>query len=227
MSIIKIDKVDKSFDDKVVFKDFSLTIESGKNTCILGKSGQGKTTLINMIAGIEKVDGGSIDVGNLRFSFVFQDPNLLPWLTVMENIEYVLKGDVDKSSVIKVLEKLSIAEDIDSYPAELSGGMKQRVALARALLYSSDVILMDEPFQNLDIKTREQSIELYEELMREMAVNFVFVSHNIDDAVRMADEVVVLRGQGNRGVIKINKSSYGIGFKEKLFEVLQTEEITY
>ncbi len=221
MSMVVLDTISKRYGEKVVFDEFSLQIDPTKNTCILGKSGQGKTTLLHMVAGIEKATSGYIDTGELRFSFVFQEPNLLPWLDVVENIEYVLKEKVAQSAILEVLRKLSIEGEADSYPSELSGGMKQRVALARALLYPSDVVLMDEPFQNLDMNTREQSIALYEELLRERGVRVLFVSHSIDDAVRLADEVVVLRGQGNHDVMRCSKEEHGEKLRERLLDALK------
>ncbi len=202
MKKIMIDKLHKSYANKTIFKDFSLEIAADKNTCILGESGQGKTTLLKMIAGIEKIDGGSIDSGQIKFSIVFQEPMLLPWLTVRENIAYVLKEKLDETVLIKVLKKLAIDSEVDSYPSELSGGMKQRVALARAILYKADIILMDEPFQNLDVKSKLKSIELYKEVIQELGVNVVFVSHDIDEAIKLADEIIVLKGCYNRETLQ-------------------------
>ncbi len=223
MSKIIIKQLNKSYANKTVFKDFCLEIDANKNTCILGESGQGKTTLLKMIAGIEKIDSGTIDSGAIDFSIVFQEPMLLPWLTVRQNIAYVLKRKLDNALLMPVLEKLSIDSEVDSYPAELSGGMKQRVALARAILYKADIILMDEPFQNLDIKSKAKSIDLYKEVMKGLGVNFVFVSHDIDEAIKLADDIIVLKGLYNSETLTFTNKEEGI--KTKIMDLMNVSKV--
>ncbi len=201
MSKILIQNIFKSYGDKVIFEDFSLELDSNKNTSILGISGQGKTTLLNLLAGIENLDKGIIDKGKLKFSYVFQEPVLLPWATVYENIKYVSKSKNDDSKIMETLEKLSIQKEVNAYPNELSGGMKQRVALARAVMYEADVILMDEPFQNLDADCKKRTLKLYRELMQNSNINFILVSHNIEEALGIADNILVLKGDKNREAI--------------------------
>ncbi|PID80406.1 MAG: ABC transporter [Clostridiales bacterium] len=198
MPKINIQNITKRFASKVVFEDFSVTFDAAKNTAILGASGQGKTTLLNLLAGIEKVDSGAIDRGGLKFSYVFQEPVLLPWATVYQNLQYVAKDERAHNRILEVLEKLSLRDELDAYPAELSGGMKQRVALARAVLFEADVILMDEPFQNLDAQSKASAIELYKTLRAQSNINFIIVTHNIDEALSVADNLLILKGEKNK-----------------------------
>ncbi len=220
MRKIVFKEIYKSFGDKTVFENFSLDLDANKNTSILGASGQGKTTLLNMLAGIEKADSGLIDRGDIKLSYVFQDPVLLPWATVHENLEYVARDKVDHAKIIEVLSKLSIEKEINSYPCQLSGGMRQRVALARAIMVNADVILMDEPFQNLDVKSKERSIQLYRELMENSGIHFIFVSHNIEEALRVADDLLILRGRNNRETLFYSDKEDFDRIRETIQEVI-------
>ncbi len=195
-----INNLCKSYGDKVVLKDFSLNIEPGTIMCITGESGCGKTTLLNLIAGIIKPDSGSIDIGQNTVSYLFQEPRLLPWRTALENVAIALKGD--KQMAKEALEMVNLGDSLDKYPSELSGGMKQRVAMARAFSYSSSLILMDEPFQNLDVKLKNTLLYQFLKLWNQEKKTVLWVTHDITEACLVADLVVCV----SSNPMKINRT---------------------
>lgn len=204
--MIKIRDLIKKFNDHYVFNNLNLDIESDKITVILGKSGCGKTTLLRLISNLEKYDSGSINTNNLKFSYVFQEPRLFPWLTVFENIQAITNLPSDE--IYRMIRMVDLEKFSNSYPDELSGGMKSRVSLARAFAYKPNFLLMDEPFSNLDDFTR---IKMQEELLKlynKENVGILFVTHNIDEALTIADKIIVLK----KGKIY---SSYNINSKKR------------
>ena len=180
----------------------SLAAEPGEFTCLIGASGCGKSTLLNLVAGLDQPTSGEISVGG-RVALMFQEPGLFPWLTAQGNVELALRA----RGVRKAERKQRAAELLDAVhltgfgkkrPHELSGGMRQRVALARALAQDADVLLMDEPFGALDAMTRDL---LHDELDRVCAgrqLTIIFVTHNVREAVRLGDRVVVLSSRPGR-----------------------------
>lgn len=190
----------KFYGDKVVLKDFSLDIKPGTIVCITGESGCGKTTLLNLIAGIIKPNSGSIDIGQNTVSYLFQEPRLLPWRTALENVAIALKGD--KQMAKEALEMVNLGDSLDKYPSELSGGMKQRVAMARAFSYSSSLILMDEPFQNLDVKLKNTLLYQFLKLWNQEKKTVLWVTHDITEACLAADLVVCV----SSNPMKINRT---------------------
>ncbi|AKC95196.1 hypothetical protein VC03_01215 [Sneathia vaginalis] len=204
--MIEIRDLIKKFNDHYVFNNLNLDIESDKITVILGKSGCGKTTLLRLISNLEKYDSGSINTNNLKFSYVFQEPRLFPWLTVFENIQAITNLPSDE--IYRMIRMVDLEKFSNSYPDELSGGMKSRVSLARAFAYKPNFLLMDEPFSNLDDFTR---IKMQEELLKlynKENVGILFVTHNIDEALTIADKIIVLK----KGKIY---SSYNINSKKR------------
>lgn len=204
--MIEIRDLIKKFNDHYVFNNLNLDIESDKITVILGKSGCGKTTLLRLISNLEKYDSGSINTNNLKFSYVFQEPRLFPWLTVFENIQAITNLPSDE--IYRMIRMVDLEKFSNSYPDELSGGMKSRVSLARAFAYKPNFLLMDEPFSNLDDFTR---IKMQEELLKlynKENVGILFVTHNIDEALTIADKIIVLK----EGKIY---SSYNINSKKR------------
>jgi NitT/TauT family transport system ATP-binding protein len=189
----------------VVLDDVSLTVAPGEFLCLLGASGCGKSTLLNLVAGLDKPTAGTVEVSGHSPSLMFQEPALFPWLTAAENIELALRlngsGKAERRSRAQDLLALVRLEGSgDKRPHELSGGMRQRVALARALAQDSKVLLMDEPFAALDAITRDV---LHDELTRiwsEVGVTVVFVTHNVREAVRLGQRVVLLSSRPGRVV---------------------------
>ena len=176
----------KRYQDKVVLKDFSLDIKPRTITCITGESGCGKTTLLNLIAGIIRPDSGTIELDG-KVSYLFQEPRLLPWRTALENVALALK---DEKKAREILELVGLKDSLDKYPSELSGGMRQRVAMARAFSYPSSIILMDEPFQNLDVKLKNNLLQLFLKLWEQEQKTVLWVTHDITEACLSADLVL-------------------------------------
>ena len=185
----------------------SLAAEPGEFTCLIGASGCGKSTLLNLVAGLDQPTSGEISVGG-RVALMFQEPGLFPWLTAAGNVELALRargvGKAErKQRAAELLEAVHLAGFGKKRPHELSGGMRQRVALARALAQDADVLLMDEPFGALDAMTRDL---LHDELDRVCAgrrLTIIFVTHNVREAVRLGDRVIVLSSRPGRVIDEV------------------------
>jgi NitT/TauT family transport system ATP-binding protein len=181
----------------------SLTVGRGEFVCLIGASGCGKSTLLSLVAGLDAPTAGEVSVGGRRVAMMFQEPGLLPWLTAAGNVELALRArGVPKAERRQRAAELLRMVRLDGFggrrPHELSGGMRQRVALARALAQDADVLLMDEPFGALDAMTRDL---LHEELSRicaGQALTVLFVTHNVREAVRLGDRVIVLSSRPGR-----------------------------
>ena len=188
---LKIENIRKSYGDLNVLDGVSFDVREGEILCIVGESGCGKTTLLKIIAGIEKADSGDLSLKNGRIGFVFQDVRLLPWKTVLGNIEFVLESmGMDKSKAGEMIKLVGLEGFENYYPKHLSGGMQQRVGIARAIAIDPDLLLMDEPFANLDALTKERMQSEILKIIRDKTV--IFVTHDIDEAVYLADRIVVL-----------------------------------
>jgi NitT/TauT family transport system ATP-binding protein len=196
--MIKINRLKKNYDSKKIFNDFNMNIEPYEITCILGPSGVGKTTLFNVISGLTDYEGGEITgIENRNISYLFQEPRLLPWLTVYENIDIVLKNiypEKKRNEVIThYLEMVGLIEYIDNKPEELSGGMKQRLAIARTFAYPSTLLLMDEPFQGLDVKLKNDIIESFLKLWEKDKRTVLFITHDIEEALKVSDQIYIIQ----------------------------------
>ena len=206
---IEIKNINKSFEGKnknlSVLKDINLTIDDGELICLLGPSGCGKTTLLRLIAGLEKPTSGEI-IANGELvkkpsgdrAVIFQQYSLFPWLTVLQNVTFGLemtkKGTKEENvaAAERYLESVGLIDFKDSYPHELSGGMKQRVAIIRSLLNHSPILLMDEPFSAVDMQTRHKLQEQLIGVWKRFENTIVFVTHDVDEAVYLADKIAIL-----------------------------------
>ncbi len=188
-----VEGLKKSYGDLRVLDGVTFSVEDGEFVCLIGESGCGKTTILKIIAGLERPDEGKVEFEGIeRMGFVFQDDRLLPWKTVYGNILFALKASgIENGSVVReIINTVGLRGFEDYYPKQLSGGMRQRVGIARALAVNPDLLLMDEPFASLDARTRER---MQEELLRIVGdKTVVFVTHSIDEAVYLADRIVVL-----------------------------------
>ena len=206
---IEIKNINKSFEGKnknlSVLEDINLTINDGEFICLLGPSGCGKTTLLRLIAGLEHPTSGEI-IANGEVvkkpsgdrAVIFQQYSLFPWLTVLQNVTFGLemtkKGTKEENvaAAERYLESVGLIDFKDSYPHELSGGMKQRVAIIRSLLNHSPILLMDEPFSAVDMQTRHKLQEQLIGVWKRFDNTIVFVTHDVDEAVYLADKIVIL-----------------------------------
>ena len=187
----------------------SLDVAEGEFVCLLGASGCGKTTLLNLIVGLYHLSSGTIDVGGRHVSLMFQEPALFPWLTAERNVEMAMRfrGVPKARRAARIKELLALVhldQFADRLPHELSGGMRQRVALARAMAQDADVLLMDEPFGALDAMTRDVLHDELERLWRDTGLTILFVTHNVREAVRLGDRVVLLSSRPGRVVAEFS-----------------------
>lgn len=212
--MIELKDISKNFNGTQILRDFNLTLESGVITCLFGPSGVGKTTVANIAAGLIPIDGGSIcrTGGSTLYSYVFQEPRLLEWYSVYDNIDFVLKDiypDDKRHEVISsYLSMMELAEYKDYKPKELSGGMAQRVSLARAFAYPSNVLIMDEPFKGLDIKLKGEMMLAFQKLWSESKRTVLFITHDIDEAARLSDVILIIKGRPAKVIQKIAKASH-------------------
>ncbi|QFZ23760.1 ABC transporter ATP-binding protein [Saccharothrix syringae] len=183
----------KDFGPRRVLDGLDLEVAPGEFVALLGRSGCGKSTLLRVLAGLDAEVGGAFSVPD-KVSVAFQQPRLLPWRRVWRNVSLGLR-DVDGRAVAeKALAEVRLADHADAWPLTLSGGEAQRVSLARALVREPDLLLLDEPFGALDALTRSAMHRLVEQLWREHRPAVLFVTHDVDEALLLADRVLVLDG---------------------------------
>jgi NitT/TauT family transport system ATP-binding protein len=201
---ITIDALGKSYGTgPLVLDDINLSIEPGQFVCLLGASGCGKSTLLNIIAGLEKPTEGAVTVASGKAAVMFQDAALFPWLTAGRNVELALKLDglarpKRRAAALELLDLVNLADAADKRPHELSGGMRQRVALARSLAQDRKVLLMDEPFAALDAITRDLLHEELERVWRQTGRTIVFVTHNVREAARLGERILLMSSRPGR-----------------------------
>ncbi len=194
---LELQHIGKAYGGITLFDDFSIAFDEGKITCILGPSGCGKTTMLNIIGGIVPPDSGSADgFTGKAISYIFQDPRLLPWKTVRENIGFVLPHDLPekerKSITDRFISLVELEDFADYYPAKLSGGMRQRVSIARAFAFPSEVILMDEPLKGLDIKLKLNLIRTFSRIWETDRRTVIFVTHDVEESLLLSNEIIVM-----------------------------------
>lgn len=226
--MIKVDII-KSYGEKVVLDGFQMTVPDGKITALLGVSGSGKTTVLNAICGTVDFEG-TADAGG-EVSCIFQSPRLAPWLTVSENLELVLRNSeknktVRREKVSEMLKTVELSDAASLYPHELSGGMEQRVAIARAFLYSSAALLMDEPWRGLDIGLKKRLTAEFLKLFEKNPRSAIMVTHDLDDALMIADRVAVLKNGKNVAEFEVSEQAHDLtgkesfGLREKLLKLI-------
>lgn len=213
MSLLEVENLRKDFKigntSESVLDNFTLTVNKRELVCLLGVSGCGKTTLLRLISGLEKQTSGKILINGAPYqlksraiNMVFQEPRLFPWLSVKDNISFGLKGN-DKTELIndkvqEILNKLGLSSYIEEMPAKLSGGIAQRVALARALVTEPELLLLDEPFSALDSITKKGIMEDLLNLWRSSNVTIIHVTHNVDEALLLAQKIIVLKYRSSK-----------------------------
>jgi NitT/TauT family transport system ATP-binding protein len=206
-SVVRIENVSKTYGSGsnalLALDRVSLDVRQGEFVCLLGASGCGKSTLLSLVAGLDSITGGALDTGGRKVALMFQEAALFPWLSVAGNVELPLRlqglGKAERRKrALELLEVVRLGGFADKRPHELSGGMRQRVALARALAQDADVLLMDEPFGALDAMTRDILHDELERIWREQELTVLFVTHNVREAVRLGDRVILLSSRPGR-----------------------------
>jgi NitT/TauT family transport system ATP-binding protein len=181
-----------------IFEEFHLDVETGTFVCLLGPSGVGKTTLLNIVAGLDPDYSGQVVFSRRSrpcLAYVFQTPRLLPWRTVLENVMLPLPpGDKARNSALSLLDEMGLSDALNVYPDRLSLGMQRRVALARAFAIRPDILLMDEPLVSLDEATADRLRDHLAAMLEIRPATVLFVTHDSLDAVRLADRIIVLSG---------------------------------
>ena len=235
------------WDREEIISDFSLNVKQSELTVLVGPSGCGKSTLVNLIAGFDKPDVGEISINGKKITepgndrmVVFQETALIPWQTTMDNVTFgpILRGK-DKNKVTeeanRLLEKVGLKEFKDKFPIQLSGGMQRRAELARAMINEPEIMIMDEPFRGLDAMSRELMQEFFVKLFEDNRKTNLFVTSEIEEAVFLADKVVVLsnRPTNVRKIIDITlprprnfnmlSSSEAYEYKREAMELLHEE----
>jgi NitT/TauT family transport system ATP-binding protein len=191
----------------------SLSVAPGQFVCLIGASGCGKSTLLSLVAGLDAPTSGVVNIGGRKVALMFQEPALFPWLTAAKNVEMPLRAaGVPKAQrrerVAELLDLVQLGAFGDKLPHQLSGGMRQRVALARSLAQEADVLLMDEPFGALDAMTRDLLHEVLEGIWRRRQLTILFVTHEVREAVRLGDRVVLLSSRPGRVI-----GEFGVDFE--------------
>ena len=196
---IQLKSLKKSYNDTNVLDQLFLDIRKGEFVAIVGKSGCGKSTLLRLLSGLEKPSDGQILIEheplttiNRQACMMFQDGRLLPWKQVLENVALGLKGSQREESMT-VLKQVGLEQRIHEWPAKLSGGQKQRVALARALIHKPNLLLLDEPLGALDAFTRLEMQSLIEDIWQKHGFTALLVTHDVEEAVALADRVILLQ----------------------------------
>lgn len=188
---VSVDSIVRRFGERAVLDNLSLTLRSSEFVVLLGPSGCGKSTLLRLLAGLDRPDEGRVSVPKAR-AIVFQADRLLPWQRVLRNVTIGLhQGDADERA-LAALAEVGLADRSRAWPRELSGGEAQRVALARALVADPALVLLDEPFAALDAITRLRMHDLVRELRRKHSAAMLLVTHDVDEAIALADRALVM-----------------------------------
>lgn len=208
---MKLSNINKSYGDKKIFDDFSVSFEKNKITAILGESGSGKTTLLKMVAGLTDFKGETSEIEK-PVSMVFQENRLIKNLTVEENLRLIIP-DADVKTILKSVG-LDGVEKL--FPKQLSGGMARRIAIARAIYFPSKTLLLDEPFNSLDVAVKYYITEKIKEIQKNTPRTVLVVTHDVSEAVGLADRIILL----SDGVIKEDMGLITEGAEKRLTEAL-------
>jgi sulfonate transport system ATP-binding protein len=201
---VVVENLTKQFGDVLVLDDINFTVGEGEFLCIVGPTGCGKTTFLNLLSKLLPSTKGSIKIGGEEadpkkhnISFVFQEPSCMPWLTVRQNVAFGMElkkfpENIIKSRLEKTLKLVGLEDCADLYPNQISSSMEQRIAVARAFAVNPDLLLMDEPYGQLDVKLRYYLEDELTRIWKEFKNTVIFVTHNIEEAVYLAERILIL-----------------------------------
>lgn len=200
-SIINVKNVNKKYDDLVALHDVNLSIDRGQFIALVGMSGGGKSTLLRLIANLEQPTSGSVEINSSDSKsltrFMFQEDRLLPWMSVLDNLSFGSKDKKTKKHAQELLDLVELGDYADHFSNQLSGGQKQRVALARALMTNPKILLLDEPLGALDALTRHKMQDLILDICKKQDLTTILVTHDVEEAARMADRIIVMKDSTN------------------------------
>lgn len=227
-NVLELIDVKKSYGDNKILTDLSLKITRGEVVCLAGPSGCGKTTIFRLVAGLTKVNGGKVKfVGGMRLGYVFQEPRLLPWKTIEENLAFVQRNYLtgEEAAILRnrLLLKIGLKNFTNSYPEQLSGGMKQRLEIARALSIKPDFLLLDEPFKSIDTAMKLKVKDLFIDYLAENENSIFMITHDPVETVLLADRIYLLSSRPATifDEIKINRKRQERSLKDKeVYEAL-------
>jgi len=212
----------KQYGEKVLFDGVDLTFPDGEITCVMGASGSGKTTLLNVLAGLTDYEGEVGGVARDAVGYVFQTPRLIPALTVLENLTYV---GISEPDALRALAETEMAQDAKKYPPELSGGMAQRVGMSRAFASGGEVLLMDEPYRNLDLALRARLVALLGRIVKSNPRTVVYVTHDVDEAAAVSRRVLILNGGKVTAVTTDHEPTFDLGEVDEDFRKRVTKAL--
>ncbi len=232
-SMITIKNVNKTYENLTALHDVSLDIKQGEFIALVGMSGGGKSTLLRLIAGLEKPTSGSVQINSTDtkslIRVMFQEDRLLPWMSVLDNLSFGSKDKNTKAHAKELLDLVELGDYADHFPNQLSGGQKQRVALARALMSHPKILLLDEPLGSLDALTRRKMQDLILDICQKQNLTTILVTHDVEEAARMADRIVVMKDSTNSYEETCpknrNAGQIGIVADRVLGEILEEPEV--
>ncbi|WCG36759.1 ABC transporter ATP-binding protein [Companilactobacillus farciminis] len=232
-SMITIKNVNKTYNNLTALHDVSLDIKQGEFIALVGMSGGGKSTLLRLIAGLEQPTNGSVQINSndtkSLIRVMFQEDRLLPWMSVLDNLSFGSKDKNTKAHAKELLDLVELGDYADHFPNQLSGGQKQRVALARALMSHPKILLLDEPLGALDALTRRKMQDLILDICQKQNLTTILVTHDVEEAARMADRIVVMKDSTNSYEETCpknrNAGQIGIVADRVLGEILEEPEV--
>ncbi len=194
MPLVTIKNLHKQFENKTILKGINFSIAKGEFVAIMGPSGIGKTTFLNILLGLDKAFDGEFTVHTEKMAAVFQEDRLLPWLSIYDNLR-IVNPYVDYKKIKELLELMHLNDFAKFPPPKLSGGMKQRASIARALYYNADLIVMDEPLKSTDKQLSNQILHYLKTQLKKENKSLIMITHDVSNAVEISDYIYILDGK--------------------------------